>query len=308
MFKRKLKALEKSATIGIVAPASPESPETIDSKIEVFKNLGFKIKKGKHLYDKNGYLAGNDEDRANDLNSMFLDKNVDAIVCLRGGYGSIRMVPYLDLKSIRNNPKPFFGYSDITLLLNYISNKCNFPTFHGPMITSNLDDLTTKEYFLKLLTHDKMKIIYNLNDICCDNYLIWNKKDFSGNIVGGNLSIICSTIGTPYEINFNNNILLIEDVDESPYAVDRMLSQLISCGKIKKLSGIIVGYFTDCINKNNNITVEDILKEKLSPFNIPIIQGVKIGHDYPNITFPIGSSFKFLSQENLLIQKEIIFK
>lgn len=308
MFKRKLKSLKKSATIGIVAPASPESPETIDLKIEVFKNLGFKIKKGKHLYDKNGYLAGNDKDRANDLNSMFLDKNVDAIVCLRGGYGSIRMVPYLDLKSIRNNPKPFFGYSDITLLLNYISNKCNFPTFHGPMITSNLDDLTTKEYFLKLLTHDKMKIIYNLNDICCDNYFIWNKKNFSGKIVGGNLSIICSTIGTPYEINFNNNILLIEDVDESPYAVDRMLSQLICCGKIKELSGIIIGYFTNCINKNNNITVEEILKEKLSPFNIPIIQGVKIGHDYPNITFPIGSSFKFLSQENLLIQKEIIFK
>ncbi|WP_066889752.1 S66 peptidase family protein [Clostridium nigeriense] len=308
MFKRKLKVLNNYATIGIVAPASPESPESIDSKIESFEKLGFKIKKGKHLYDNYGYLAGNDKDRAEDLNSMFADKKIEAIICLRGGYGSIRMAQYLDLKLIKNNPKPFFGYSDITLLLNYINNKCNFPTFHGPMITSNFNDITTKEYFLKIIKHNKSKIIYNLKDICSDNFLIWNKKDFTGNIVGGNLSIICSTLGTPYEINFNNNILLIEDVDESPYVVDRMLSQLISCGKIQKLSGIIIGYFTNCINKNNNITVEEILKEKLIPFNIPIIQGIKIGHDYPNITFPIGSSFKFSCRENLLIQKEIIFK
>ena len=117
----KLKSLNNSATIGIIAPASPESKEFIDKKIDIFKKLGFKIKKGKHLYDSYGYLAGTDKDRADDLNSMFADKEVDAIVCLRGGYGSIRMVSYLDLKLIKSNPKPLCGYSDITLLLNYIS-------------------------------------------------------------------------------------------------------------------------------------------------------------------------------------------
>ena len=304
----KLKSLNNSATIGIIAPASPESKEFIDKKIDIFKKLGFKIKKGKHLYDSYGYLAGTHKDRADDLNSMFADKEVDAIVCLRGGYGSIRMVSYLDLKLIKSNPKPLCGYSDITLLLNYISKTCKFATFHGPMITSNFDDIMTKEYFLSVFTNKNSKIIYNLKDICGENYLVWNKQNFKGNIVGGNLSIICSTIGTPYEIDFKNNILLIEDVNESPYTVDRMLSQLISCGKIQKLCGIIIGYFTDCTNKDTDFSIDEIIKQKLLPLNIPIIQYLPIGHDYPNITIPIGSAFEFLSDDDLLIQKKIIFK
>jgi len=308
LFKTKLKAITTTPTIGIVAPASPESQVYIDEKISSFKSLGFNIKKGKHLYDNFGYLAGNDRDRANDLNSMFEDKEVNAIVCLRGGYGSIRMAPYLNLKIIKNNPKPFFGYSDITLLLNYIYNKCNFPTFHGPMITSNFDDDDTKEYFLNIFNNYKSKYTYHLNSICHKNYCIWNNKNFIGNLVGGNLSIICSTLGTPYEINFNKNILLVEDVNENAYAVDRMFSQLNSCGKLKKLSGIIIGNFTNCNSTDKAITIENIIKEKLNPLNIPIIYGLKIGHEYPNITIPIGSTFKFSSKDNLLIQKEIIFK
>ncbi|MCF0146933.1 MAG: LD-carboxypeptidase [Clostridium sp.] len=299
--------MTSSLTIGIVAPSSPESKKYIDDKISSFEKLGFKIKKGKHLYDKLGYLAGNDEDRARDLNSMFEDKEVNAIVCLRGGYGSVRMAPFLDLKKIKRNPKPFFGYSDITLLLNYIYKKCHFPTFHGPMITSNFNDIDTKNYFLNILNHNN-KLIYNLKDVCHKDYCIWNNRDFKGHIVGGNLSIICSTIGTPYEIKFNNNILLVEDVNENPYAVDRMLSQLISCGKLKKLSAIIVGNFTNCNSKDEVLTVEYIIKEKLMPLNIPIIYGLKLGHDYPNITVPIGSNFKFSSKDNLLIQNQIIFK
>lgn len=304
----KLKSLNNSATIGIIAPASPESQEFIDEKIDIFKKLGFKIKKGKHLYNSYGYLAGEDKDRADDLNSMFADKEVDAIVCLRGGYGTVRMAPYLNLKLIKNNPKPFCGYSDITLLLNYINKTCKFTTFHGPMITSNFNDIMTKEYFLKIFMNKDSKIIYNLKDICGDDYLVWNKKSFKGNIVGGNLSIICSTIGTPYEIDFKNNILLIEDVNESPYAVDRMLSQLISCGKLQKLCGIMLGYFTDCKNKSTDFSIDEIIKQKLLPLNIPIIQGLPIGHDYPNITIPIGSSFEYISNDDLLIQKKIIFK
>ncbi len=308
MFKTKLKAITTTPTIGIVAPASPESQGYIDEKISSFKNLGFNIKKGKHLYDNFAYLAGNDKDRANDLNSMFEDKEVDAIICLRGGYGSIRMAPYLNLKTIKNNPKPFFGYSDITLLLNYIYNKCNFPTFHGPMITSNFDDNDTREYFLNILNNYKNKYTYHIDNICHKNYCIWNNRNFKGNLVGGNLSIICSTIGTPYEIKFNNNILLVEDVNENAYAVDRMFSQLNSCGKLKKLSGIIIGNFTNCNSTDKTVTIKNIIKEKLIPLNIPIIYGLKIGHEYPNITIPIGSTFQFSTKDNLLIQKEIIFK
>ncbi|MDZ5034949.1 LD-carboxypeptidase, partial [Clostridium perfringens] len=124
----------------------------------------------------------------------------------------------------------------------------------------------------------------------------------------GNLSIICSTIGTPYEIDFKGNILFIEDVDESPYSVDRMLSQLISCGKLQKVCGIILGHFTDCTNKDSDFSINDIIKQKLVPLNIPIIESFPLGHDYPNITIPIGAKFEFLSSSNLLMQKKLFFK
>ena len=302
-----LKALSNDSTIGIVAPASPEENDIIDKKIQEFISLGFKIKKGKFIYTKNNYLAGSDEDRANDLNSMFKDKDIDGIVCLRGGYGSIRMLPYLDIKTIKNNPKPFFGYSDITLLLNYISRSCNFPTFHGPMITSNFNDNITKKYFINTIKNKNNKLIYNIDEICNENYEIWNNRNFSGKIVGGNLTLICSSIGTPYEINTKNKVLLVEDVNENPYVVDRLFSQLISCGKLNNISAIIIGYFTNCDDLNKSIYIKDILKEKLIKLNIPIIYNVKIGHSYPNITIPIGTKFEYDSKNKLLIQKEKIF-
>ena len=308
MSKRKLPTLNSSPTIGIIAPASPENREYIDKKIKTFTNLGFNIKKGRYIYDNIGYLAGKDKDRAEDLNLMFKDKTVNAIVCLRGGYGSIRMAPYIDLELIKKNPKPFFGYSDVTLLLNYISNKCKFPTFHAPMITSNFNDYPTKEYFLNIIKNTSKKLIYNLKEISNNSFSIWNKNNFSGDIVGGNLSIICSTIGTPYEINFKNNILLVEDVNENLYSVDRMLSQLISCGKLQQLSAILVGYFTNYNKENYLINIRNIFKEKLEFLNIPIIYGINIGHEHPNISIPIGCKFFYDSKYNLLIQKEIIFE
>lgn len=303
LSKNKLKNISYNSTIGIISPASPESNEFIDEKIGLFSKLGFKIKKGKYLYDNTGYLAGDDKNRAEDLNSMFADNNVDAIISFRGGYGSIRTIPYLDLKTIKKNPKVFFGYSDITLLLNYISNKCNFPTFHGPMINSNFDDIATREYFLKVILSNEKKLSYNLNDVCNDDFLIKNNKDFTGKIVGGNLSIICSAIGTPYEIELEKNIVVIEDVNENPYVVDRMLSQLLSCGKLQKSSAIIVGNFTNCIGSKSSPIINEVITERLSSLNQPIIYGFKLGHDYPNISIPIGSVFKYSSKNKTLLEK-----
>ena len=303
LSKNKLKNISYNSTIGIISPASPESSEFIDEKINLFSRFGFKIKKGKYLYDNTGYLAGDDKNRADDLNSMFADNNIDAIISFRGGYGSIRMMPYLDLKIIKKNPKVFFGYSDITLLLNYISRKCNFPTFHGPMINSNFDDITTREYFLKVLLSNDEKLSYDLNDVCHDDFIIKNNKDFFGKIVGGNLSIICSAIGTPYEVKLENNIVLIEDVNENPYVVDRMLSQLLSCGKLQRSSAIIVGSFTNCIGSKSSPLINEVITERLSSLKQPIIYGFKLGHDYPNISIPIGSNFKYYSNNKILLEK-----
>ncbi|AYE34493.1 S66 peptidase family protein [Clostridium septicum] len=306
----KLNPLSPSSTIGIVAPASAEDPNIIDKKILEFEELGFNVKKGKHIYDKYGYLAGTDSNRAEDLMDMFIDNSIDAILCLRGGYGSMRMIPYLNLKTIKQNPKPFCGYSDITLLLNYISKKCNFATFHAPMITSNFKDSVTQDYFINTLTNHNMNF-YNLKKISNNKITYINKNNFNGKLVGGNLSIICSSIGTPYELNFKNSIVLIEEIDESPYAIDRMLTQLIYSGKLKHSSGIILGDFTNCTSKNKNsaeFNIDEVINQKLSQLKIPVIKGFPIGHSYPNVTLPIGSKLSFNYKNDLLNISENIFK
>lgn len=300
----KLKSINKeSSTIGIIAPASTDDIEKANENINLFKKLGYKIKLGKNIFNSYGYLAGTDKERADDINRMFADKEVDAIICYRGGYGSIRIANYLDLNTIKKNPKIFCGYSDITLLLNYINKKCKFPTFHGPMINSDFDDSITEHYFTNILENINNKITYNLKSICNNNLKVYNSRDFKGRLVGGNLSIICSTIGTPYEIKFKNNILLIEEVNESPYVIDRMLSQLICSRKLDKLQAIILGHFTDCTSIKNTLTIEEIIEEKLLPLNIPIIKYFPFGHDYPNITMPIGVKFRYDSKKYLLIQE-----
>lgn len=300
---KKLNCINNKSTFGIIAPASSNDRETIEKNIENFKKLGYKIKVSDSIYKSYGYLSGADKERALSLNEMFKDKHIDAIICYRGGYGSIRMVPYLDLRAIKDNPKPFIGYSDITLLLNYINKRCNLVTFHGPMVNSNFNDELTKDYFINILNNKSYPITYDLNKLI-ENNTIYNKKSFSGKLVGGNLSLIVSTLSTPYEINFKNNILFIEDINESPYVVDRMLSQLISCGKLRTVSGIILGHFTNCAGDEGSFDVNYVIRERLEKLKIPMIIGFPAGHDYPNITLPIGASFTYISEKNILIQNK----
>lgn len=302
-----MKHITQGSTIGIVSPSSPSDCNFINEKISTFEDLGFNIRKGKYIYKTNGYLAGTDKERAEDLMNMFINTSVDAIVCFRGGYGGIRMLPYLNTRIIKNNPKPFCGYSDITVLLNYISNKCDFATFHSPMINSNFSDSITKDTFINVLTDCNKGFSYDLKKL--KNIDIFNKKDFKGKLVGGNLSIICSTIGTPYEINFKNSIILIEEINENPYVIDRLLSQMIYSNKFKDCKGIILGHFTDCTldDYSKSFTLDDIIAQKLLPLNIPIIKNFPCGHSYPNITLPIGCNLYYDSKNSLLTMVENIF-
>ena len=298
------KHLNKNSTLGIIAPSSCDEKQIINNNIHAFKKLNFNVKTSPHLYDKYGYLAGKDKDRAKDLNDMFSDSFVDGIICLRGGYGSIRIIPYLDTQCIKNNPKFFCGYSDITILLNYLSS-LNLITFHGPMINSNFNDKTTLESFISISTSNTFT--YNISKY--PNIEIINAKSFSGKIAGGNLSVICSSLGTPYEINTDNSILLIEEINEYPYAIDRMLSQLILSNKLKNCNGIILGHFKNCnlTNYTKSFTLKEVFLNRLSSLNIPIIINFPFGHDYPNLTLPIGAIGKFsyknmtLSFDNFLL-------
>lgn len=287
------RALKPTSTIGVIAPASPENKLIIEKKIAEFRSLGFNLKVSTHIYDRYGHLAGHDKERANDLLHMFEDSSIDGIVCFRGGYGTSRIIPFLDKKIIKRNPKFFCGYSDITLLLNYFA-KLGLITFHGPMINSDFNNNATLSSFLDISSYNKAGYTYNFLDYH-DNINFINPKSFSGKIQGGNLSMICSSIGTSYEVNTDNSILLIEDVNEAPYAIDRMITQLINSKKLTKCKGIIIGHMTDCdlANYDRSLTTQEVLIDRLSNLNIPTIIGIPFGHDYPNFTIPIGCNARF---------------
>ncbi|MHB8034248.1 LD-carboxypeptidase [Clostridium botulinum] len=296
-----LKHLNKGDTIGIVSPASPIEKEVVLKNIQIFKNLGFNIKLSNHVYDKYGYLSGKDIDRANDLMNMFIDPSVDMILCSRGGYGSMRILPYLDFNIIKNNPKIFGGFSDITVLLNYITSKCGFTTFHCPMLSSNFKNIYTFKNFLELLMND-----FTSYEISNPNFvpLLSQTNDIvEGNLVGGNLSLICNTLGTPYEINTMDNILFLEEISEPPYKIDRMLTQLILSGKIKSCSGLILGQFTNCNidNCEKDFSLDEVILDRLLSSNKPVISNLMSGHCDPNVTLPIGSKIR-LDCKNKLIK------
>jgi muramoyltetrapeptide carboxypeptidase len=297
------KALTVGSTIGIIAPSSPEDKDVIEKKIEEFSSLGFNVKLGSHLFDRYGYLAGSDYNRANDINNMFLNSSIDGIVCFRGGYGSIRTLPFINKKIIKSNPKFFCGYSDVTLLLNYFS-QLGLITFHGPMINSNFADLTTFNSFMSIISNNVSKYTYDLNLYKEIAYI--NPTSFTGKIVGGNLSMICSSLSTPYAIDMKNSILLLEDVNESPYAIDRMLTQLICNKNFKKCNGIILGSFDGCTlsDYSKSLKLNEVFTDRLEPLGIPVIIGFPFGHSYPNITIPIGCKAKFSYEKKLFTIEE----
>lgn len=285
------KKLKKGDTIGIISPASGEDSKKIKESLKFLKSLGFNVKSGNHIYDKWGYLAGKDKDRAKDLMDMFLDKDVDVILCIRGGYGTMRILPLIDFDVIRKNPKIFAGFSDITTLLNNIYQKCNLITFHSPMCNSKFDSFTLKSFLYTLMSGNNPFTIENANNI--PTYY-FNGDYVEGELVGGNLSLICSTLGTPYEINVKDKILFIEDIEEEPYKIDRMLTHLSLNGGLEQCRGFILGQFKDCQSSeyDQSLTLSEVFQDRILSLKKPTLANFQSGHSYPKITIPIGSKVK----------------
>lgn len=287
MFKPS--ALKPGDTIGIVSPASPiqeKHLETFQRGIDLLKESGYNILLGKHVFDNNGYLAGEDRDRAGDINEMFADSSVKAIICSRGGYGCERIIDYLDLSIIRSNPKIFIGYSNISYLLNIFVQHADLITFHGPMVIN----LSSNQYNIKNLlnTITLNRSVHILNKIPCSSYYRTNSKA-SGIIIGGNLSTFIGSIGTKYEIDTSNRILFIEEINEEAYSIDRLLTHLNNSGKLKSCSGFILGDFTDC-SDSNRISCFDVLSEVLFPLDKPAIYSFRSGHGTIKTTIPFGAN------------------
>lgn len=291
------KRLEKGDTIGLIAPASAENEEIIQSGIQFFKGLGFNVKQGANIYKRSGYLAGSDRERSDDLKSMFLDKSVKMVLCVRGGYGTMRTLPYVDFNVIKNNPKIFVGFSDVTTYLNNFYQKCNLLCFHGPMLTTKFDDITLKSLMDTLMNGYKPYTISNPENIKAQFYF---PQSVEGNLIGGNLNLMCSTLGTDYEIDTKDKILFIEDVNEAPYAVDRMLTQLILAGKLQQCKGFILGQFKGCSlpHYKRSFTLDQVLEDRILKLQKPTLSNFMVGHDYPRLTLPIGAKIKLNASNN----------
>lgn len=295
------KALKKGDTIGLVAPGSAASLVDIKKGSEILKSLGFNIVYGESLEKKRGYLSGTDEIRARDINNMFADKSIDGIICVRGGNGTGRLLDILDYELIRNNPKVFVGYSDITALHIAFSQISELVTFHGPMVASDIancdNEYTIKSLIDTITTNKSMSVLFNP-----PNYEI--KKVVGGmaqgKIVGGNLAVLTSTMGTPYEIDTKGKILFIEDIDEEVYRIDRMLNQLRLSGKLSQCSGIIVGEFLELNRVEDTLTLEEVIEDIITPLKIPTVSGLRCGHGPYKTTIPIGTEVS-LDADNCII-------
>ncbi|MEG2787788.1 MAG: LD-carboxypeptidase [Romboutsia sp.] len=293
------KMLKKGDTIGIIAPSSPYKPkskhllnEELNNVKKTIENFGYQVKMGKTCYlSYKGYLAGADEERVKDIELMFNDKEVDAILCLRGGYGTPRILDKINYDIIKNNPKIFIGYSDITSLHIVFNQDCNLVTYHGTMASTspNWDEFTYKS-FMDMIEMEDNLVIENP-----ENEELYTLVDgiSEGIIIGGNLSLITSTIGSKYEIDVKNKILFIEEIGETMYRVDRMLTQLELAGKFEDCSGIIFGDFEDCKKeREEDYELYDLFLDKIEKYNKPCVCNLQSGHCKPMISMPLGITCK----------------
>jgi muramoyltetrapeptide carboxypeptidase len=294
----KPKKLLKGDLIGIISPASsPDDLSLIESGVKYIEGFGYQTLLGKNVGKIRGYLAGTDAERVEDIREMFSDKKVKAIFCLRGGYGAFRLLDKIDYKLIRNNPKIFVGFSEITALQLAFLKKANLITFAGPMVLPNFSkevSTYTEENFWSLITSSKKIGKVQLDRLT--NLRKLNSGIASGRIVGGNLAVLTSLLGTGYLPDLKNKILLLEDISEPPYKIDRMLNQLRLNQVFKKVKGIILGSFVDCSESNErkkSLTLEEIWSDYFSSVNIPVIRSFPHGHIKDFLTVPIGTKIKF---------------
>ncbi len=287
--------LRRGDCIGIVSPASaPSAQEKIDKGVRYLEGLGYRVKVGQHAMDQHGYLAGTDEQRVGDFNEMLRDRAVKAIIAVRGGYGTPRLLHLVDYTAVRRSPKIIVGYSDINALQLALYRKTGLVTFSGPMVGvemwDNIDPYT-EEHFWRLVTSSTR--VGDLENPDGDLISGYNPGKARGVLLGGNLSLLMSLFATPYVPSLRAAILAVEDVDESPHRVDRMFTQLFLSGILRGISGLILGKFTDCVPSDPtkpHLTVEQVLEEALRNVPCPVLSNVQFGHIPKKLTLPLGVS------------------
>jgi muramoyltetrapeptide carboxypeptidase len=290
--------LQPGDVVGIVAPASaPPDPQAVDRAIAQVERMGFTPKLARHARSRHGYLAGSDRERAGDLMAMFTERTVRGILCVRGGYGAARLVERLDYAVIRRHPKVFAGYSDITTLHCAFARRAGLVSFHAPMLNEGLGAAKYPEFstraFLRCVSEAKpagsVSVGYPGKTVD-----IVRRGVAEGRLIGGNLSVLVATLGTPIQPPFRGRILFLEDVGERPYRLDRMLTHLLNAGLLQQVAGIAVGLNVDCEDplaakaKEYRQSSADVWQERLKPLGVPVVIGLPFGHQPFNVTLPVG--------------------
>lgn len=281
----KPKKLKKGDTIALTAPAGiVYGDDEFERMRDILESFGLRVKFGEFVRKRFGYFSGNDHQRALDLNRFFADPSVDAIMAVRGGWGCARIIPYLDFDLIARNPKIYCGFSDNTTLHLAFLQKCGMVSYHGPNGNSDWTDLT-KNSFRDVLIEGKTPVFKSNSHV-----ETITKGEAEGPLIGGNLTILTTALGTPYQPDLDGAILFVEDVGEPVYKVDRMLTHLKRSGVLDNIRGFIFGRCTRCENGSgdNQFTMMEIFHHHIKPLNIPAVYGVDIGHEEDNFTIPVG--------------------
>lgn len=295
-FVVKASALKPGDTLGLITPAGAlEGEESITLTKEIFTALGFKVKEGRHIRNRYGNLAGKDEERLEDIHTMFADPGIQGIVCVRGGNGASRLLKDIDYDLIRRNPKVVLGYSDITALHLAFFAKTGLVGFHGAVGTSTWTN-TVAGYFRDLFIENK-EVQYQ-NPTGKGNNLIQygdrittiNSGIAEGPLIGGNMTLITGLCGSEYLPSFENALLFVEEINEQTDKMDRMFCQLMNAGILSQIKGFVFGKCTNCGPSGGygSLSVEQMLNDYIKPLGIPAYSGAVIGHIDNQFILPVG--------------------
>lgn len=316
----KPRRLKPGDTIGLVAPAWKLTGKQLENAVKYMEDFGFKTHYTGRVTGGYGYFSNTDEERAADINDMFSNPAVDGIFCIRGGYGCARILDLVDYDTIRKNPKVFQGFSDITALGNAILQQTGLVTFHGPQATTVYREYNTYQFKNVVMNPQDHYLIENAEgDIErakerteSQRYTIVPGKA-TGQLAGGNLSLLSAAVGTPWEVELKDKLVFIEEVDEEPYRIDGMLTQLINSGKLAEARGIIFGVCNGCdvpekTDAPDSFTLHEVIMDRIKPLGIPAAYGLSFGHHIYNCTIPIGikGSFDANAMQLELLEKAVL--
>lgn len=297
MLPRKPPRLRHGDTIAVISPAAAVQAEALQRGCETLAQLGFTVRIGPHALDRHRFLAGTDVDRAVDLTAMFHDPDVQAIFCSRAGYGSGRLLPLLNLPELTQKPKIFLGFSDVTFLLNAFVQKAGMVCFHGPLVSGAFIEGSSSRacaHLLGLLTTGQ-------GESCLSFSRTLHLGVGEGRLIGGCLSILVATLGTPFAVNTEDAILFLEDVGERPYRVDRMLTQLKQAGKLENLAGVIFGEMPGCGEDTDDPSLlASVIEDIFADYSYPVGWGLPAGHGKENFTLPLGVHVRLDTRRQLL--------